>query len=183
MTSTEKIHSADPAGLKILKYPHPLLAEVCTPVEEHQDSALASLARRMMELMAQAKGVGLAAPQVGVTVRMFIANPTGQEADFRVYVNPKIVAAEDPVEGEEGCLSFPGIYCKIKRFNVATIEATDLAGQVFRQEGRDILARVFQHELDHLDGRLLTDRMGALAKLAHRRSLKELQLQYSGELS
>lgn len=169
--------------MKILKYPNPALAEVCTLIEDAKDPAVAALAKRMMELMAEAKGVGLAAPQVGVTVRMFIANPTGTEEDFRVYINPKIIESEDVVDGEEGCLSFPGIYCKIKRFNVATIEATGLDGEVFRQEGRELLARIFQHESDHLDGRLLTDRMGALAKLSHRRSLKELQLQYSGELS
>jgi peptide deformylase len=119
--------------------------------------------------------VGLAGPQVGVTVRIFVASPTFEESDRRVYVNPHIVALDGTQVGDEGCLSFPGVSCKIKRANAATIRALGLDGEEFEETGEELTARIFQHECDHLDGRLLVDRMGSVAKLANRRTLKELE--------
>jgi len=180
MTVEETVRGVDVASLRVLKYPDPHLREVCQGVEEVDDSVRA-LAERMFELMFEARGVGLAAPQVGVPIRMFIASPTFQDSDRRVYVNPEIVAAEGTQDGEEGCLSFPNVTCTIKRRKVVTIRATDLSGRRFEETGEDLAARIFQHECDHLDGKLLVDRMGTVARLANRRTLKDLEDQFTGE--
>ena len=85
-------------------------------------------------------------------------------------------------EREEGCLSFPGITCRIKRHNIVTVQALDLEGEIFEETGEGLVARIFQHEIDHLDGRLLVDRMSSVAKLSNRKALKELQQQFAENL-
>ena len=174
MAADEKIRRADLPALKIVHYGDPRLREVCTPVEV-RDESLRRLADRMFELLFQARGVGLAACQVGVTVQLFVASPSAQEDDRRVYVNPRIVSMDGWQESEEGCLSIPGVSCKIKRRGIVTVQATDLAGKPFEETGQDLTARIFQHEIDHLNGQLIVDRMGSLAKMARRHTLKELE--------
>jgi len=178
MERNPKIRQADLPSLKIIRYPDPRLREVSTPVEEIDDH-VRRLADRMFALMLAAKGVGLAAPQVGVTVRLFVTSPTFQEQDRRVYVNPELISLDGQQEDEEGCLSFPGITSKIKRGHVATIRATNLDGQTFQETGEGLTARVFQHEMDHINGRLLIDRMGSVARLSHRRALADLEEQFA----
>jgi len=175
----KKLSNVDVASLTILCYPDPRLRERSTAVEDPTDPAVAALAAKMFELMSAARGVGLAAPQVGVTVRLFVACPTGEPDDRHVYINPRIVSAEGWQTGEEGCLSFPGVCGKIKRNQVATIRATGLDGEEFEAVGEGLAARVFQHEIDHLDGRLLVDRLGSVARLAHRRELKALEERFA----
>jgi len=174
MNGNEKIRQADLPCLKIIYYGDPRLREICTPIDE-VDSSVRALVERMFELMFSSRGVGLAAPQVGVTVRLFIASPTFQTDDRRVYINPRIISVDGWQDGEEGCLSFPGITCRIKRRRLATIEATDLDGKAFEETGEELTARIFQHETDHLNGELLVDRMGSVARLANRRALKQLE--------
>ncbi len=174
MATKDKIKDVDLANLKVLKYPDPRLRETCTLVTKF-DEPLSKLAVRMCELMFEHRGVGLAAPQVGVSVRLFVASPNFEPSDCRVYINPEIIATEGTQEAEEGCLSFPGIFCKLKRSAVATIKAQNLKGEWFEETGEEITARIFQHEVDHLDDMLLVDRMGTVAKLANRRALKTLQ--------
>jgi peptide deformylase len=174
----EKIKQADLAGLRIIRYPDPRLTVVCTPVEAVDDSVRA-LIDRMFELMFDARGVGLAAPQVGVAVRLFVASATFDPAERGVYINPEIIAAEGAQDGDEGCLSFPGITCRVKRKKIATIRALGRDGNPFEQTGEDLLARIFQHESDHLEGKLLVDRMGSVAKLGNRRLLRELEEGYA----
>jgi peptide deformylase len=174
----EKLRQIDLASLRILRYPDPRLRDVCTAVGDI-DASVRGLVERMFELMSAVRGVGLAAPQVGVTVRLFIACPTGQPDDRRAYINPRIVALEGAQDGEEGCLSFPGIFSKIKRADVATIEATGLDGKGFEETAQGLAARILQHETEHLDGRLLVDRMGSVSKLAHRRALKDLEDEFA----
>jgi peptide deformylase len=177
-TMSEMIKQADLAGLRILRYPDPRLTVVCAPVEAVDDSARA-LIDRMFELMFEARGVGLAASQVGLPVRLFIASATFDPADRGVYVNPTIIAAEGTQDGDEGCLSFPGISCRVKRKKIATIRALGRDGNPFEQTGEDLLARIFQHESDHLEGKLLVDRMGSVSKLANRRLLREMEDNYA----
>jgi peptide deformylase len=174
----DKIKQVDLAGLRILRYPDPRLTVMCTPLGAVDDSVRA-LIDRMFELMFEARGVGLAAPQVGVTVRLFIASATFDPADRGVYIDPVITATEGTQDGEEGCLSFPGVSCKVKRKKFATIRALDRDGNPFEQTGEDLLARIIQHESDHLDGKLLVDRMGSVAKLANRRLLREMEENYA----
>lgn len=165
-------------NLAIIHFPDPRLKKPSIPVERFDDR-LRLLANRMLELMRQHKGVGLAAPQVGINVRLFVMNPTGQEQDNRVYVNPVLSQADGEEEGEEGCLSLPGIYIPVIRFRTLHIHAQDAEGHPFDQQESGYLARIWQHETDHLNGTLLTDRMGAVARLAHRRKLKELEEAYA----
>ncbi|MFP4055070.1 MAG: peptide deformylase, partial [Phycisphaerae bacterium] len=141
--------------------------------------AVAALVDRMFELMFARQGVGLAAPQVGVTARLFIGSPSFSEDDRHVYINPELVSVDGWQEGEEGCLSFPDIHCRISRYKEATIRAHGLDGDLFEETGVDLTARLFQHEGDHLEGRLLVDRMGKLAKMAARRQLRELEAQFT----
>jgi len=143
--------------------------------------ALKELAAKMLELMREARGVGLAAPQVGHNVRMFVMNHTGEPKDDRVYINPELCEAEGSEEGEEGCLSLPGINANIVRDKTIRIVATDLEGKPIDEKATGYLARVWQHEFDHLNGTLITDRMGTVAKMAAKKTLRELEEKYKNE--
>ena len=166
------------AGLKVVRYPSPILSRRAADLEQ-VDDAVRALARRMFEIMYASGGVGLAAPQVGVSARLFVTNPTGGEADQeQVYVNPRIVTREGSEVREEGCLSVPGVNCKITRAAEVTVRATGLDGREFVTHADGLLARIVQHESDHLDGVLIADRMSPVARLAHRRTLKELVRDY-----
>jgi peptide deformylase len=171
----EKIHQADLDKLAIISYPDPRLRENCTEVDDASDAAVAALAEKMFAIMFRTRGVGLAAPQVGVTVRMFVACPSTEPQDRRVYINPQIIATEGAQEAEEGCLSFPGIYSKIKRHNKVTVRAQNLAGEWFEETLDELGARMLEHEIDHLNGRLLVDRMNTVSRLSLRKALKELE--------
>ena len=165
--------------LQIITYPDPRLRKVSEPVTVFDDR-LRALAARMFELMRESKGVGLAAPQVGENIRLFIINPTGEAGDDRVYVNPTLSEpAGGEEEGEEGCLSLPEINAKIMRDKTMRIDAQDLEGNSFTDTQSGYIPRIWQHEFDHLNGTLIIDRMGALAKLAAKKKLKELEEIYA----
>ena len=164
--------------LQIVFYPDPRLRKVSQKVEKFDDS-LKALAARMFQLMREHKGVGLAAPQVGQNLRLFIMNHTGEPADDQVYINPELIEAEGTEEGEEGCLSLPGLNAKILRDKSLRIRAQDLDGNPIDRIASGYVARVWQHETDHLNGTLITDRMGAVAKMGAKKRLKELEEQYA----
>ena len=164
--------------LQIIEYPDPRLKKVSVPVEKF-DSSLKLLAARMFELMRESRGVGLAAPQVGQNLRMFVMNHTGDPADDRVYINPELSEAEGSEEAEEGCLSLPGLNVRIIRDRTMRIRAKDLDGNDIDQVETGYIARVWQHEFDHLNGTLITDRMGAVAKMGARKLLRELEDKYA----
>ena len=178
MDSKEKIRSANLQSLEIIRYPDPRLREVCTPIEGVDDE-LGALIEQMFALLFESCGVGLAASQVGVTVRLFIASPTCEPDNRHVYINPRIISTDGTQNTEEGCLSFPAIFCNIKRAQTVTVEATDINGQRFQQTCDDLHSRIIQHENDHIDGRLLVDRMGSVAKLSNRKSLQALEEQFA----
>lgn len=161
--------------LRIIHWPDPRLKRRSEPFEQ-VDGGTRELALRMIELMHAARGVGLAAPQVGVNRRLFVANPTGAAGDDRAFVNPALsdLSAEEE-EGEEGCLSLPGVNTRIRRSLRVRLEALDLDGQPVALDGEGYLARIWQHEVDHLNGVLLLDRMGAVGKIAHRRALRDME--------
>ena len=163
--------------LTIIHYPDPRLRAPARAVATFDD-ALHKLADRMLELMREAKGVGLAAPQVGQGLRLFVMNATGEPGDDRVYVNPELTEAEGTEEGEEGCLSIPGVNVKILRDKKLRMRAQDLAGNPIDESATGFVARVWQHETDHLNGTLITDRMGAVAKMAYKKRLKELEEEF-----
>jgi peptide deformylase len=163
--------------LKIIYWPDPRLLKMSKPVETFDDN-LRALAARMFLLMREAKGVGLAAPQVGQNIRLFVMNPTGEPADDRVYVNPILTNADGEEDGEEGCLSLPNIHVNITRNKSIHISARDLDDNPVEEDAAGYIARIWQHEYDHLNGTLLTDRMGPVARMANRKTLADLKSEY-----
>jgi peptide deformylase len=164
--------------LKIIYYPDPRLRKVAEPVKAFDDDLLA-LTNRMFELMREEQGVGLAAPQVGVNLRLFVMNHDGKPESDRVIANPQLLDAEGQELGEEGCLSLPKIRAQIDRATKLTLKAQDVTGKTFEEVGEDFIARVWQHEVDHLNGIMLIDRMGFTAKMGVKRKLKELEDDYA----
>lgn len=166
--------------LRILQYPSPILSRAAEPVEEFDD-ALRALASRMLALMREAKGVGLAAPQVGMGIRLFVCNPTGEEGDDIVCVNPTLTELTGAAEEEEGCLSIPGVTVNIRRATSAVLKRHNLEGHAITQRATDLVARIWQHEADHLDGRLILDQMSTADEIVNRRAIKQLKEQYQAE--
>jgi len=164
----------DPASLQLVIYPYPTLKKIAKDVH-HFDDWLRTVVERMKDLMMEHKGVGLAAPQVGLSLRIFIASPTAKREDAKTYINPVLSDEEGNEEGEEGCLSLPDIRIKVPRFKSLRIEALDEHGQPFADNLEDYAARIVQHENDHLEGILLLDRMSPVAKLANRKKIKALE--------
>jgi peptide deformylase len=149
------------ATMEIVKYCHPALRHKSQSVE-HISPELKSTIRKMFDLMYQAKGIGLAANQVAIPFRFFIVNPTADAAETEhemVFINPEIIRKKGNVDGEEGCLSIPEVYGQVPRAEEIVVEAYDLDGQGFELTTDDLLARVIQHETDHLDGVMFFDRM------------------------
>jgi len=168
----------DPGQLKIVYYPDPVLRTAAKPIASVTDE-VRQVAHRMIELMHEARGVGLAAPQVGLSWRMFVANPTGEEGDDRVYINPTLTQPTRHTDRhEEGCLSIPGVNGQIMRPAGIRIEATGMNGEKIVEESDQLLARIWQHEFDHLEGVLIIDRMTPIDLKASRRGLEALEADY-----
>jgi len=165
---------------KITHYPAGVLGRPAEPVAEI-DETIHRLVAKMTEIMLTNKGMGLAAPQAGVGLRLFIISLDGSAEKVRTYINPTVTPAGDLEELEEGCLSVPGIWTKIRRYKKATVTATDLEGREFTEQAEGIYARCLQHESDHLDGMTVVNRMGAAAKITHRRQIKKLTEKQEGK--
>ncbi|HYX26005.1 MAG TPA: peptide deformylase [Thermoanaerobaculia bacterium] len=164
------------AILAIRVYPDPVLRVKCPPVTEF-DAALRKLAADMVETMHAAPGVGLAAPQVGVELRLAVVDVSVGEdpSQVRVLVNPEVVERAGGLESEvEGCLSLPGISDKVERPLLVTVRAQDVDGRPFELEAEGYYARAVCHEIDHLDGILFTDHLRGLRRERARRQLKKL---------
>jgi peptide deformylase len=161
----------------ITRFPAPVLGQTAKPIDQITDD-IRRLADKMIDIMLETKGVGLAGPQAGVDLQIFVASIDGTRENAKVYINPQISPSGPLEENDEGCLSLPGIYTKIKRHKKCTVTATDLDGNKFTEQGEGLLARAFQHEFDHLQGMLIKDRMGRVAAIANRRRLKELEKEY-----
>ncbi|HEX8475723.1 MAG TPA: peptide deformylase [Pyrinomonadaceae bacterium] len=146
--------------LKIVEYPSKVLAQVGEAVEEF-DEKLSKLAEDMFETMYKDEGVGLAAPQVGLSLRFFVMDCEGLKL---VAANPEIVEEEGEQGGEEGCLSVGKIHSPLKRAARVRLRAQDLQGQFFEREATGLAARCFRHETDHCDGLLFLDRLTPLKR-------------------
>ena len=162
---------------QILKFPDPRLREKSRDVEDFDDE-LRALVGDMVETMFDANGAGLAAIQVGVPLRMFIIDGgvagDGETAPPRVFINPELVdISEESQTGDEGCLSFPGIYVPVKRGMRARMRALDIEGKPFEMSGEALFARALQHEGDHLIGRLLIDQCGPVKREIIKRKLRK----------
>jgi peptide deformylase len=163
--------------MKIVRYPHPALRHAARPVTGI-DSELRRIVGQMLDLMYENKGLGLAAPRVGLPFQLFVMNSLGDATEShaeRVYINPEISDKRGSIEGEEGCLSFPGLYQKVRRARQIRVQAYDQRGQPIDSELEDLEARIVQHETDHLFGRLFIDYFGPIQKLSSRSAIAEFE--------
>lgn len=176
--------------LKILTYPDPRLKEVSRPVEKF-DENLKKLSEDMLETMYDANGIGLAAPQVGELQRFLVIDTRPRDEKGRRYnydemteleqkvsqplmiANPRVVGGEGKQTFDEGCLSVPGFYETVERFNVVEIEGEDINGKTFRFKTDGLLAVCIQHEMDHLDGKLFIDRISFVKSNRIKTSIKK----------
>ena len=160
--------------LPIVKYGDPILTQRALPVAEF-DENLRKLVGDMFETMYAAPGVGLAAPQIGVLKRIFVMDCSGgKDPNQKIaFINPEIVTTEGDQSGDEGCLSFPGIYFEVKRPRRVVARARDLEGREFIVDMLDLPARCIAHETDHLDGELFIDYLSPLKRDLVKRKIKK----------
>jgi peptide deformylase len=162
----------------LILYPDPLLRKPSEPVASF-DEELAGVARGMLARMHESNGVGLAAPQVGIRRRILVMNPSGEEGDDHVLINPEIIErAGEETTYEEGCLSFPAVYAEVRRPDRCTVKFTSVDGTEHTEEFIGFAGRVVQHEYDHLEGVLLVDRMSPADKVRNKHVLQDLVARY-----
>jgi peptide deformylase len=161
---------------KIVKYGDPVLEERAKPVTEFDTPELHELVRDMFESMYAAKGVGLAAPQIGISKRIAVIDVSlgENEKDKLVLINPEIIHTEGRQNGEEGCLSIPGFREDVRRPRRVTVRAQDIHGESFEITGEELLARAFLHETDHLNGRLYISHISPLKRDLIKRKVRKL---------
>jgi peptide deformylase len=168
--------------VRIVKYPHPTLRHQSKPLRK-VDGEVRKIVGRMLDLMYQHKGIGLAANQVDLPYRLFVMNvqgdPAAKESEY-AFINPVIVKRSGTAEGEEGCLSFPEVFAPVRRSEKIVISAYNLAGEEVSYELADFAARVAQHEADHLDGVLFVDRLSPSARLSVKGALADLEQEFQG---
>lgn len=166
--------------MKILNYPHPALRRPVPPLTTI-DKQVRIDAGTMLELMYKAEGIGLAANQVMLPYQIVVLNttakPENRDQEF-VCINPVILERKGSVDGEEGCLSFPGLFGKVRRARTVRVQFYNLEAQLMETEVSELPARAFQHEIDHLEGSLFIDKMGTVAKLASRNTVKDFEAEY-----
>jgi peptide deformylase len=161
----------------IVKYGHPVLEKRGEDVTDFDSPGLHKLIEDMFESMYAAKGVGLAAPQIGIGKRLAVIDTTtGEDPGQKiVLINPEIIAAEGSQKSEEGCLSIPTFREQVTRPNKVTVRAQDVTGKFFEMTGEELLARAFLHETDHLNGKLYIGHISALKRDLIRRRIRKLQ--------
>jgi peptide deformylase len=170
--------------LELVEYPHPALLRRARPVVR-LDAELVDAVGRMFDIMYDAGGIGLAAPQVALPYRLFVVNCSGQrgEGEEMVFVNPTLSRPRGTAVQEEGCLSLPGVRMDVRRPEKIVVDAWSLDGSVMHLDLDGLPARVVQHEFDHLEGRLFTDRLPEAATLEVRRTLETFREIFHGKQS
>ena len=164
------------AILEILRYPDKRLRQIARPVTEFNDQ-LRTLARNMAETMYDAPGIGLAAVQVNVPLRLLVMDLSEEKNDLMVLVNPEIIKSEGCVSTQEGCLSVPEIYADVERAEKVSIRARHLDGNPYEIEADELLSICVQHEIDHLNGKVFVDYLSRIKQDRIRKKLlKELRL-------
>jgi len=158
---------------KITHYPAEVLARRAQPVEEIDDN-IRQFVEKMLDIMLKNKGIGLAAPQVGISLQLFIISLDGTRENVKVYINPTVTPTGELGSIEEGCLSVPRVFTKIRRYKKCKVAATDIDGNEFTDQAEGLYARALQHEYDHIEGMTIVNRMSQTTKIVHRRQLKKL---------
>lgn len=161
---------------KIIYLPDPRLRKNSAPVEKF-DAELQTLINDMFETMYEAKGVGLAAPQIGINIRLAVIDVSGDKSEKIVIANPTIIEATGKTEYQEGCLSVPGSFDNVIRATKVKVRAQDAKGEFFEIEGDGLLGECLQHEIDHLDGKLYIDLLSPLKRAVARRKLEKFKRQ------
>ena len=165
------------AILKILEFPDPRLRTVAKPVAE-VDETIKRLIADMFDTMKDAQGIGLAATQIDVHLRVIVMNLGEDDIGPRVFINPEIEPPDESVDPyEEGCLSVPGFYEKVDRPAHVVIRALDGEGKAFKEEARGLLAVCIQHEIDHLEGKLFVDYLSPFIRQRIRKKLEKIHRQ------
>ncbi len=170
--------------MQIVQYPGPALRRGGKKIEAFDD-ALRATADAMLDQMYEAQGVGLAAPQVGLDLELLVLNPTGDPEDREgelVICNPAIKSRKGNEWGEEGCLSFPGIYAEVERAKKILVTYQDLDGNPQELRADDFLARIIQHEIDHLKGVLFVDRLSSVDKVRVRPKLQDMERKFEARV-
>ena len=170
--------------LELVEYPHPALLRRTKPIVRI-DGAVCDAVTRMFDIMYEAQGIGLAANQVALPYRMFVVNTAGRRGDGEefVFINPTLSRPRGTAVQEEGCLSLPGVRMDVRRPERVVVDAWSLAGAPIHMDLDGLLARVVQHEFDHLEGRLFTDRLPEAAALEVRRDLETFRDMFAGKQS
>jgi len=148
---------------KIIYLPDARLRQKNAPIEVF-DKKLEQLINDMFETMYDAHGIGLAAPQIGVNLMLTVIDVIGDKKQQLVLANPEIIASEGSIKSQEGCLSVPGAFDTVMRSETVTVRAQDRSGKVFEMTGNGLLSHCFQHEIDHLNGRLFIDHLSPLKR-------------------
>ena len=167
--------------MQIVQFPHPTLRRVNKPLKR-VDKQLKSMVEEMFDLMYQARGIGLAANQVDLPFRLFVVNLSGEknQGEEMVFLNPVLSAPKGRAIAEEGCLSFPQLFHPVARPEQIHVQAYDLAGNAIDRTADGLLARVIQHEFDHLEGVLFIDRIEPGDQRVVEPALEEFALEFSG---
>jgi peptide deformylase len=163
--------------MEVAIYPNPVLKIKAKPIEEINNE-ICQIAEEMLETMYNACGIGLAAPQVGLSIRLVVLDVTGEKTGERVFINPYISEEEGETLEEEGCLSFPDVMGKIIRSQHIKVIAYNLKGEKLEIEAEGLLGRAWQHEIDHLNGCLFIEKMTPASTIGNQSKLKELELSY-----
>jgi len=168
------------AKLGVTKYGAEVLRNVAQPVEEINNE-IKGIISNMLDTLYASEGIGLAAPQIGIPKRIIVVdiNPSDPSSKPIVMINPSIVDQQGQIEFEEGCLSVPDVRGNVKRAEKITVEAIDADGNKIRIEASDMLARVVQHEIDHLNGKLFIDHLSRIKQQLIKKQLRKIQSESS----
>lgn len=167
----------DPEKLSILPYPHPTLRYKSRPIVRVDDH-LRAVIRKMFDLMYEARGVGLAANQVGLPLRFFVVNEAAdpEKGKELVFINPVLSLPKGSDKAEEGCLSLPSIYADVVRPKTIRVNAYDITGEELNFEATGLMSRIVQHETDHLDGVLFIDRLADSERANIEQEIREMEI-------
>ena len=184
MSDSSPVPASSIGRLALVEYPHPALLRPAKPLVRI-DEAVCEAVDQMFDIMYEAEGIGLAATQVALPYRLFIVNTTGRPGDGEelVFINPVLSRPRGTAVQEEGCLSLPGLRMDVRRPEKIVVEAWSLDGEPIRLDLDGLLSRVVQHEFDHLEGKLFTDRLPDTAAIEARRALETFREVFTGQMS